>query len=212
MSPTKATSQLSIGSYAEDIYGVLTSQDVDTAKENSVTLIAHSMGCLIASLFATQHPSLVKRLILIGPPPCPLPAGGADGSIKRAAAVRAEGMRNVAFAVAEGGTSAKTKEDRPLALTAVQMSLLSQDPEGYAKGCTALAGARDLELDFEKLGESVATLIITGDEDKVSPPELAEKLGGRMKGAVVKVLPQVGHWHVFEDDEGVARAVEAFLS
>ncbi|TKA83477.1 hypothetical protein B0A55_00563 [Friedmanniomyces simplex] len=209
MSPTKATSKLTIESYAEDIRGLIETMSIPT--ENGITLVAHSMGCLVASLFASQHSDLVKRMILIGPPPCPLPAGGADASVKRAAAVRAEGMRNVAMTVATAGTSAKTKSDRPLAFTTVQMSLLSQDPEGYAKGCTALAGAKDLNIDLAKVGKAVKSLVITGEEDKVSPPAHARKLAETLGAGEATVLPGVGHWHVFEDVEGVTKAMKSFL-
>ncbi|KAK5110138.1 hypothetical protein LTR62_006272 [Meristemomyces frigidus] len=211
MSPSKATSVISIASYAQDLQDLLLALEMPT--QNGITLIAHSMGCLVAQLFASQHKEIVERLILLGPPPCPLPAAGADGSVKRAATVRAEGMRNVALTVATAGTSAKTKSDRPLSFTAAQMSLLSTDPEGYAKGCTALAGAKDLHIDFAKLGKGVKSLLVTGDEDKVSPPahikELAETLG---LGAQVRVLEQVGHWTVFEDAEGVGKAIRSFIA
>ena len=92
------------------------------------------------------------------------------------------------------------------------MSLLATDPEGYAKGCTALAGARDLEIDFTQLGQSTTSLIITGEEDKVSPPAHAMKLAELLKNTTVEILPDVGHWHVFEDADGVLEAVEKFLS
>ncbi|KAK3073602.1 hypothetical protein LTR53_004701 [Teratosphaeriaceae sp. CCFEE 6253] len=210
LSPTTATSQLSIKSYADDLQGLI--ETLQLPADNGLMLVAHSMGCLVASLFASQHSDLVTRLILIGPPPCPLPAGGADASLKRAAAVRAEGMRNIALAVADAGTSAKTKANGGLALTAVQMSLLSQDPEGYAKGCTALAGARELDIDFAKLGKGLESLVITGEEDKVSPPAHAKKLAETLGSAKTVVLPEVGHWHVFEDVEGVAAAMTDFMS
>lgn len=208
-SPTKVNSKLTIESYAQDIDDLIKALSLST--QNGVTLIAHSMGCLVASLFASQHPDIISYLILIGPPPCPLPVAGAENSIKRAAAVRCEGMRNVALTVATAGTSEKTKTSRPLAFTAVQMSLLSQDPEGYAKGCTALASAKDLEIDFEKLGQQCKTLLITGEEDKISAPAQVEKLGKAMKTERKVVLREVGHWHVFEDVDGVAEAVREFL-
>ncbi|EMC96946.1 hypothetical protein BAUCODRAFT_147141 [Baudoinia panamericana UAMH 10762] len=210
MSPTKATSRISIESYAQDIDDLIDVLNIPT--QNGVTLVAHSMGCLVASLFASRHSDIVTRLVLIGPPPCPLPAGGADASIKRAASVRAEGMRNVAITVATGGTSAKTKAERPLNFTTVQMSLLSQDPEGYAKGCTALAGAKDLSIDFSKLGKTTKSLIITGEEDKVSPPALVQKMSETMGSVQTKILKDVGHWHVFEDVDGVTQAMKSFLA
>ena len=210
MSPTKANSKLTIESYAQDINGLIKALDMTT--QNGVTVVAHSMGCLVASLFTSQHPNVVNRLVLIGPPPCPLPAAGAENSIKRAATVRAEGMRNVAITVATAGTSEKTKSDRPLAFTAVQMSLLSQDPESYAKGCTALASARDLDIDFAQLGQNTKSLIITGEEDKISPPAHVKKLADTTKVAETKILSDVGHWHVFEDVEGVTTALSSFLA
>jgi pimeloyl-ACP methyl ester carboxylesterase len=90
----------------------------------------------------------------------------------------------------------------------VRMSLLGQDPEGYAKGCTALAEAK--ALNFAAIQPN--TLIITGSQDKVSPPQLCEKyiqeLGNK---ASLRVLENVGHWHVFEDLQGTASAVKTFL-
>jgi pimeloyl-ACP methyl ester carboxylesterase len=86
------------------------------------------------------------------------------------------------------------------------MSLLSQDPEGYAKGCTALAGVSKA-LPVENL--KIPTWIVTGDEDKVSPPQVCEKYATYIKGAKVHVLPQVGHWHNFEDITGVAKAIRS---
>lgn len=210
LSPTKATSKLAIASYAQDVKCLL--QDSQLSTEDGITIVSHSMGCLVALLLATQNPGLVKRLVLLGPPPVPLPEAAAKSSIQRAADVRNEGLRNVAISVAAAGTSAKTQSDRPLSLTAVQMSLLSQDPEGYAKGCTALAGAKDLSIDLVDIGKTTKTLIVTGAEDKVSPPAHVEKTAEAMGNAEVVILPDVGHWHIFEDNESVSRALKSFLS
>ncbi|KAK5079776.1 hypothetical protein LTR70_007588 [Exophiala xenobiotica] len=207
LSPTSASSVITISSLAEDLHQLITS--VEVPSDNQVTIVAHSMGCLLAELFASQHPDLAHRLVLIGPPPCPLPQAGYDASVKRAATVRAEGMRNVTTAVSTAGTSAKTKNERPVAFNAVQMSLLAQDPEGYAKGCTALASAKDLDVDLSSLQSEV--LIVAGEEDKVSPKTWVEKLNGMLAKSRLEVLPDVGHWHCFEDIDGVATAVARFL-
>lgn len=207
MSPSKATSKTSISSYVDDTRSLLTTLGVS----KPVTIVAHSMGCLIALHLASQYPSLVKKLVLLGPPPAPLPAAAAEGCVKRAALVRAEGLKGVALAVTEAGTSRVTQSNRPLAFTAVQMSLLAQDPEGYAKGCTALAGAKDLHIDLSQLGR-IPSLLVTGSEDKVSSPDHVKRLGETMGNATVEILPDVGHWHVFEDIDGVASVVKKFLS
>jgi pimeloyl-ACP methyl ester carboxylesterase len=108
------------------------------------------------------------------------------------------------------GTSEKTKAANPLAITAVRLSLLSQDAEAYAKACGALAASKDLSLELEKLQSR--TLIITGSEDKVSPPEMCKKMRGRIPHCEeVVVLSDVGHWHMFEDVDGVSASIGKFL-
>ncbi|OQO13032.1 hypothetical protein B0A48_02496 [Cryoendolithus antarcticus] len=206
LSPTKPQSKISISSLADDIRGVF-----DYAKiESGGTLIAHSMGCLVAMSFVLRNPGRVQKLILVGPPPSPLPQAGSDGSHARAALVRQKGMAGVVDAVASAGTSAATQKSNPLAYAAVRMSLLGQDPEGYAKACTALAEATST-LEMGSIDADV--LIITGSEDKVSPVALCEKYSEQKaaKKRKVEVLSNVGHWHVFEDPRGVADAISSFL-
>lgn len=208
LTPTKASSAVTMDSLVDDLASIVASPEFSI---KSATLVSHSMGGLIAMNFALKHPSLVKKLILIGPGPSPLPAAASEATYKRAAAVREKGMQASAVAetVANAATSASTKNSKHLALGAVRASLLSQDPEGYAKGCMALAGTAGTALEIEKI--SVPTLIITGDEDKISSVEWARKMEARMPNAKVEVLSQVGHWHCFEDLDGVANAVKSFL-
>jgi pimeloyl-ACP methyl ester carboxylesterase len=202
LSPTSAISSISISSYASDFYAL-----AQEAKVSGATVVAHSMGCLVAITLALQHPEIVSKLLLLGPPPTPLPEAGQAGSIARAAAVRKSGMAAVVDTVVTAGTSAKSKDDQ-IGIAAVRLSLLSQDPEGYAKGCTALAGASEA-LPVVKI--KAKTLIVTGDEDKVSPPQVCEKYSTEIKGSKVHVLSQVGHWHIFEDVKGVSDVVASFF-
>ncbi|KAI1615973.1 putative fumarylacetoacetate hydrolase [Exophiala viscosa] len=209
LSPTTATSLITISSLADDLHALLTTKSLSLPLDKEVTIVAHSMGCLVAEVFALKHPNLAHRLVLIGPPPCPLPQGGYEASIKRAATVRKEGMRNVAKAVANAGTSDRTKSHQSGGFAAVLTSLLSQDPESYAKGCTALASARELQVDLGQIRSKVQ--IIGGDEDKVSPPAYTQELTQLLPNATLATLKETGHWHTFEDIEGTASALESFL-
>lgn len=203
LSPTSAASELTIESYASD-YAALAKQ----MKLKEVTVIAHSMGCFVALTLALKYPELVSKLVLIGPAPNPLPTAGQNGARARAALVRSSGMAAVVDAVITAGTSEKSKTSNLIAIAALRLSLLGQDPEGYAKGCTALAGMSQA-LPVEKL--KVPVLIVTGEEDKVSPPHVCEKYVSEISGATLHVLSQVGHWHNFEDYNGVAKAVGPFV-
>ncbi|KAG4437052.1 hypothetical protein IFR05_007466 [Cadophora sp. M221] len=204
LSPTSAKSTITIESYVEDFHAM-----AQYAKIPRATIVAHSMGCLIALTLAIKYPEFVSKLVLLGPPPSPVPEVARNGSVARADTVRTFGMAAVVDAVVTAGTSEKSKSDNPVGISAVRMSLLGQDPEGYAKGCTALAGSSEALPVGQIKGK---TLILTGEDDKVSPPQVCEKYGQEIKGAKVQVLPQVGHWHIFEDLKGVANTVGSFLS
>jgi pimeloyl-ACP methyl ester carboxylesterase len=204
LSPTSPLSKITIESFAADVNGVF--EKANIAPDTGATIVAHSLGCLIAIQFALKYPNKVSKLVLLGPPPSPLPEAGRTATYARAVTVRTKGMPGIVDAVATAGTSEKSKTS--VALAAVRMSLLSQDPEGYAKACTALAGADG--LDFGAI--QVETLIVTGKEDKTSPPQLCEKYAKEMNGkAKLHTLEDVGHWHVFEDVQSVAKAIESFL-
>ena len=166
LSPVQASSTLSIASFAADAKAIAGHAGITSG----LTVIAHSMGCLVAMTLAAEHPGLVDELVLMGPPPSPLPAGDATASYRRAETVRREGMNAVAEAVARGGTSVHTQKNNPLAFIAARISLLGQDPEGYAKACHALAHSAHDTIDVSKIQSR--TLLLTGPEDKVSPPAL----------------------------------------
>ncbi|EUC39857.1 hypothetical protein COCMIDRAFT_10142 [Bipolaris oryzae ATCC 44560] len=204
LSPSSPLSKVSIESIADDVNGIFEKANIAP----DATLMAHSMGCLAAVHFALIHPNKISKLILIGPPPSPLPEAGSAGAHARAQTVRSKGMHAVVDAIVAASTSDKTKATNLVAVAAVRMSLLGQDPEGYAKGCTALAEAK--ALDFAAI--QPRTLIITGTEDKVSPPQLCEKYLERLGDkASLHLLENVGHWHVLEDFQSAANAVKTFL-
>lgn len=201
LSPTSPLSKISIASLANDVKSIYRYLGLTSG----ATVFAHSMGCLVALDFAINNPDWVNKLVLLGPPPSPLPEAGSKASHARAEVARSQGMEAVTDTVATAGTSDKTKRENALAFTVVKLSLLGQDPEGYAKACTALAEATNA-LDVSKV--EAETYIITGAEDKVSPPQLCHGYREKMPNVKsVQALDGVGHWHIFEDLAAVSKAV-----
>ncbi|KAF9879488.1 hypothetical protein CkaCkLH20_03031 [Colletotrichum karsti] len=200
LSPTHPLSKISIESLAEDLIGIFTGAGVSA--QNPAILISHSMGSIISTKFALDHPSLIKKLVLIGPPPSPLPSTAAAHLLDTAGLARSQGMTSVVeqnVALISQSSKAKT----PLAATAVRMSLLSQDPEGYAKAASALAQFTE-PLPLEKLG--VETHIISGQA-----PSSGDEYVRRIRNSTQTVLSHVGHWHLFEDPVEVAASIKSFL-
>lgn len=205
LSPTAPASQLSIASFAADLQAICSQNNITSG----LTLVAHSLGCLVALKHAQDNPGVVSKLVLLGPPPNSLPKAVSEGLNVRATLVRSEGMSGIVDAMTSEETSFETQSSNFLALSAVRLSLLAQSVEGYAKACTALAetavGADIGQVD-------AVTLIVTGADDSISSPQVCDDYKQRLTKAVdLEVLEGVGHWHVFEDPAGVARAIDAFL-
>lgn len=202
LSPTSATSVVSIASYAADLAAIFTTPGV---------LVAHDMGCAVAISFALDHSELVKKLILLGPLPNPIPPAMSEAFIQEAAAVRSKGVLHAGTdqLIAKACVSKKTRESRPLAMSAARQFMLSKNPEGYAKACTALT----MQTESVNISQKITcpVLVITGDEDDISNIVTCENYRSALNDCRLTVLDEVGHWHVTEDVEGVANAVDKFL-
>ncbi|KZL83903.1 vera monooxygenase [Colletotrichum incanum] len=205
LTPTHPTQKLTIKHLAYELESVF--RQAGASPQAPATLIAHSMGCLIAIHFASKYPELVKKLVLLGPPPSPLPKHTSENWFDIADRVRSQGMNGIVDEIVSVQTSDHTKTTNPLAVTATRLSLLGQDPEAYAKACSGLAWGDS--ADFSEL--NVETLLVTGQEDTVSPPSVIENYTRNSAGTRMIVLPDVGHWHVFEDVVGVAQSIQDFL-
>lgn len=207
LSPTKASSIVSIQSLIDDLYAIFQYSEFNLS--GRATIVAHSMGSFVALGFAGKYPERAKNIVLLGPPPIPVPDAMVSALNDRSVKVREDGMQSVATTIATGSTSSATKTKNPLAFAAVLQSLLGSDTEGYAKGCTALAAAKEVKIDVGKI--DCKTLVVTGDEDKVSPVSWCEELVKSMKDTRLEILKDCGHWSGYEDVDGLARAVKGFL-
>ncbi|KAH6884518.1 hypothetical protein B0T10DRAFT_531245 [Thelonectria olida] len=206
LSPTHPLSEVTIESIAGDIGGVF--HHAQISESNPAILMAHSMGTLAAIHFTLSNPKLVKKLVLIGPPPSPLPELVTKSFRDQAAVVRSKGISAVIDTTVSGSISAHSQVTNPLAAAALRISILGQDPESYAKALWALSKATT-ELRVE--GIEADTLVVTGGKDVVSPPELCAEYVKRIKTSCLVVLNGVGHWPQFEDLQSLAEAVKEFV-
>jgi len=175
-----------------------------------VHVVAHSMGTIIALHLAVLEPRLVRSLALFGP--LTAPPDSNRGPIRaRGVKARSEGdpgLQEIADAVVQAATSSETRSRRPVAVAAVRESLMRQNPEGYARSCEALSDAQP--ADVAKI--SCPTLLVTGDEDAISPPQAVRGIGEKIPGAQVEVLSRCGHWTIYEKPEECSELLGRFYS
>jgi len=161
-----------------------------------VHVAAHSLGTIVALHLAVTAPRLVRSLALFGPLASP-PDAARPGIRARGAKARDEGgagMQAIADTLLTTAVSGETRTRRPVAVAVVRELLMRQCPDGYARTCEALADAQPAAVD----AIACPTLLVTGDEDTVSPAQSVRQLGGRISGARVEVLPRCGHWTPIE--------------
>ena len=173
-----------------------------------MTVVAHSLGGLIALHLAAKNPGTVTRLVLFGPIEPP-PEAGQKGLRARGKAVRDGGMGAVADTVIGATLAAATLQDHP-EVTGFARELLSrQQPEGYALACEAAAASAEPE--YEKI-KSLVT-IVSGAEDRVSAPATCESIANKLKSATVDIVSWdgVGHWHTLENPKGGSALIRKIL-
>jgi pimeloyl-ACP methyl ester carboxylesterase len=168
------------------------------AGAEKVHVLGHSMGTIVAMHLAVQAPAMVRSLALFGPLAAP-PDAARPGLRARASKAR-EGesaMQEIADAIVLSATSGETRARQPVTVATVREILMRQPPDGYARNCEALADATPAAV------ETIAcpTLLVTGDEDAIAPPQAVRALGEAIPGARVEILSRCGHWTTFEKPE-----------
>ena len=172
--------------------------------------LGHSMGTIVCQHLAVAQPKLVRSLALFGPLMAP-PEPARSAIRARAMKARdegASGMHEIALAILQSAVSAETRQRAPLATAFVRESLMRQDPLGYARSCEALADAQPAAVDRI----DAPTLLVTGDEDGIAPPQAVRAMAERMKRVRVTVLNRCGHWTPIERPDDCLRELRDFLS
>jgi pimeloyl-ACP methyl ester carboxylesterase len=195
-----ANGPLSIQTFVDRVVATARTLGVDRAH-----FVGHSMGTIVCCHIAEQHPSLVRSLALLGPLLAPSDAAR-QGLRDRAAKARAEGMAPIADAIVQAATSADTKSTQPVTVALVREFLMRQDAEGYAKSCEALAAAQPADVSRIKC----KTMLITGDEDVVTPPSGVRAMAERMDTPQTIILNRCGHWTGLERTREVNQALRSF--
>lgn len=179
---------ISVESHADDLAAVLDELGVDTA-----AVVGHSLGTLVVRALAARHPAKVSALALLGAVRAPTD-GVRKAQHDRAAVLREQGTAPVAPGVVANALSETTRRERPEVAAFVRELVMRQDPEGYARNCEALAAATDPG----PIAPTLPLLLVTGDEDKVGPPDASRELADAHGTATVEILPGVGHWTALE--------------
>ena len=183
---------------------------IDALECGPAALVGHGMGAMVALEVAVRRPALVRQLVLC--------AGGPALDAQSAADWTAPRLQSLEQ-VAAGGMErlAQTLVPRFIGTGAL--------PEGVRLASHALsqvyAGAYRRALEalptFDRNAAALAqlhvpTLLVSGGQDRCTPPAALEALAQVMPDAEHLSLPHVGHWPQLEDPDRFDGALLDFLA
>ena len=199
-SPTPAQA-ISVGLLVEAV-----AHAADHLGVNRAHVVGHSFGTLIAQHVAARHPDRVASLTLFGPILEPQDAAR-ERLRARAAIARQDGMAAVADQLISAALASSTASDNPVVVAFVRESHMRQDAEGFARSCEALGQAEKAD---HRLIDCPA-LIVTGDEDAVGPPSIAQEHADKIGGAKTVILNRCGHWTPVEKSKECGKLLSEFV-
>ncbi|WP_151719803.1 3-oxoadipate enol-lactonase [Gemmobacter serpentinus] len=176
---------------------------IEAEGQGPVVFAGLSIGGMIGQQLAHDRPDLLRALVLSN---TAAQMGNAEGWNARIAAVRASGVGGIADAVMERWFAASFRATPALALW--RNMLARTDAAGYAGACAAIAAA-DLAATTARL--SLPTLVIAGDQDGASPPDLVAKTAALIAGAALQIIPGAGHLPPVETPSDWAALLRGFL-
>ncbi len=162
-------------------------------------LVGHSMGGAIAQMTALLAPERVAGLVLVG-----------TGARLRVAPVLLDGiLLDARRAVALITEWAWGPEADPVMVARGRRMMERVNPQ-VVWGDFAACDRFDVR---ERIGEITApTLVITGSEDRMTPPKFGQWLAERMPGALFVLVERTGHMVMLERPDRVALIVQEWLN
>ncbi len=181
-------------------------QALDTLAVGPVHLLGMSMGGGVAMSFAARHPDRVRSLTLAdttawyGPDAVSAWAERAE----KAASVPRE--KQVTFQV-DRWFSEPFVRDHPSEVERVVRIFVATDSRAHAAACVAM-GAFDARDRLPSI--TAPTLVMVGEHDYATPPDMARTLAEGVPGATLRVLPELRHMSLIERPE-LAAVIRAHL-
>lgn len=171
----------------------------------SVTVIAHAEGCLLAGHLAASHPILVDGLVLLNPV-VTLDDDRRSALRERASMARTSGM----FAIADSIASLETPSSNTPSRNKIFQILSVQDSSCYAEQCEALAGAENPE--WTRLRET-PVLAVSGDLSSNGPyasHHLDDEILRKVHDVTTLTLASSGLWPTLEAPQKTGKMIVDF--
>lgn len=167
-----------------------------------------SMGGYIAMEVMREAPERVERLALLDTSPRPdTPEATQDR--KRLIALAEAGRYEDTFAQTWPRLVHPDRQDDKALQDVVFGMMRDTGPEAYIRQQRAIMARVDSRPLLPSI--EIPTLILVGDTDAITPPDIAREMAEMIEWASLVVIPDSGHLSALEQPEQVAHALKAWL-
>jgi 3-oxoadipate enol-lactonase len=170
-------------------------------------VLGNGLGGFVAAALAARRGDRLDRLVLVD---ClaAFPEAGKEPLRALARTVRAEGMGGALDAAVRRMFPPRYIEASPEVVEARKEALRRMDPGTFSTLCLALTEV-DLAPHLARIENRA--LVLAGELDATTAPELVRKLADGIPGARFEVVPGCGHCPQIERPEAFLAVVQAFL-
>jgi pimeloyl-ACP methyl ester carboxylesterase len=195
----------SMDDYAGDVIDLL-----DGLHVHEAVISGLSMGGYIAFAMFRHAARYFRGLILADTRPQADTPAGAQGRNEMLSLVRDKGASAVADQMLPRLLGETTRRERPDVVERTRALMLANSPAAIAGAIVALRGRADSTPILATI--HCPTLIVVGDEDAITPPELSEAMQHAIPGSELAVIQRAGHLANLEKAEEFNTALARFLA
>jgi len=190
----------SLDDFVLDLVGLLDALEIKEA-----TVCGLSVGGVIAQGLAISWPDRVRALVLCD---TGMKIGSFASWEERIATVKESGLTKLVGPSMERWFTSAFREHRSVEMQGYANMLLRIPRDGYLGACYAL---RDADLTQETPKINKPTLVLCGDQDIATPPDLGLELARAIPGARLSLINEAGHLTCIEQPEAMAHQMMEFF-
>jgi len=164
---------------------------LDSLNVPKVELCGLSLGGYIALRTIERNPERVSSLILCDTGP---KADSNEAKLRRAASIKAvktNGVNAFAETFLKAVFAPESFQSKPGEVEMIRRMIQSNSETGICGTLLALAGRTDTTESLSRI--NVPTLILVGELDKITPPNLSEMMHDKIRNSELHVLPNAAH-------------------
>ena len=189
---------------ADDVAGLMVVLGMQDA-----ILCGLSMGGYVAFAFSRKYPQRVRGLILADTRPGADTAEGRANRENVARVAETQGTGAIANLQLPKLISENTRQEHPEVEARIRQMINAATPQGIAaasRGMAQRADSTDLLATI-----TCPTLVLVGEQDVLTPPNVAQDYASNIPNAQFVIIPNAGHLSNLEQPEAFLQALSGFL-